>query len=146
MDCCVPYRRIPINGALPSAVKSEWDFKVLSRFSSSDISRNLSVSSQRRVKLGFGGRIGDWNDRRSIRKVSISAASAESSHCGYKTVVWPLEPRSSAGKFLSIVLQNQRFLFDLAVTEQLNESAFDRDGAISRKQHSEGSPESCLHR
>ncbi|XP_043722504.1 UV-B-induced protein At3g17800, chloroplastic-like [Telopea speciosissima] len=128
MDCCVSYRRIPIIKALPSALKSEGN-------------------SKRWIKLGFEGRIGKWNDRRSIRKVSIAAASAESSHCGYRSVVdWPLEPKSSAGKFLSIVLQNQRFLFDLAVTEQLSELALERDGAIARKQHSEGSLESCLHK
>ncbi|KAJ4954775.1 hypothetical protein NE237_011558 [Protea cynaroides] len=148
MDCCVPYRRIPIAEALPSAVKSEGDFKVFSRLPSSDASRNLSFSSQRGIKFRFGGQIRWWNDKRSIRTALIAAASAESNPCGFsKSIVnLPLEPRSSAGKFLSVVLQNQHHLFELAVSEQLNELAAERDEAISRKQHSEDSPESCLHR
>ncbi|XP_043711327.1 UV-B-induced protein At3g17800, chloroplastic-like isoform X2 [Telopea speciosissima] len=147
MDCCLPYSRIPIAKASPSAVKSGGDSKAFLRFTS-DFSDNISFASQRRIcdTRRFGGRI--WfNDKRSIRTVLIAAASAESSHCGYRNEVdWPLEARSSAGKFLTSVLQNQRHLFDVAVTEQLNELAADRDGAIARKQHSEGSPESCLHR
>lgn len=76
----------------------------------------------------------------------IEAASAESSHCGFRSVDKPLEPRSSAGKFLTGILQNQCHLFHAAVAEQLNVLAADRDAAIARKEHNLGSAESCLHR
>ncbi|XP_042516620.1 UV-B-induced protein At3g17800, chloroplastic-like [Macadamia integrifolia] len=144
MDCCVSYSKIPIVKASPSAVKSGGgDSKVFSRF-------NSDYSHNRRIKLcdtrRFGGQI--WfNEKKSIRTVLVAATNAESSQCGYRSVVdWPLETRSSAGKFLSGVLKNQRHLFDVAVAEQLNELVADRDGAIARKKQSEGFPESCLHR
>ncbi|KAJ4969107.1 hypothetical protein NE237_015808 [Protea cynaroides] len=128
MECCVSYGRIPILKASPTAVKSGGDSLHFSRLISCDFSRDLSFASQRRTNMcdsrRFGKRIG-YNDKR-CRKVLIAAAGAESSQCG--------------------VLQNQRHLFDVAVAEQLNELAADRDGALARQQQSEVSSESFLHR
>ncbi|KAJ4962714.1 hypothetical protein NE237_022653 [Protea cynaroides] len=122
---------------------------IFSRLASSDFSYYLNFDSQRRIKLcdnwRFKDRIG-YNDKRSIQTVLIVATSAESSQCENRIVVnWPLEPRSSSGKILSNVLQNQRHLFDVFVAKQFNELVADREGAITRKQHSEGSTKSSLH-
>ncbi|KAJ4968950.1 hypothetical protein NE237_015651 [Protea cynaroides] len=139
-----PYTRgIPI-------LKASGDSMIVSKYSSCDFSCNLSFDSQRRIKLcdnrRFGKRIG-YNDKRLNQTVLIVAASAESSHCENRiAVTWPLQPRSSAGEILSDVLQDEWDLFDFTVASQLNKLVADRDGAIARKQHSEGSAESSLHR
>ncbi|OVA05642.1 Protein of unknown function DUF760 [Macleaya cordata] len=139
MDCCASYKTIPIVEALPAVVKSErGDRKfVFAQFGFSDSSRKSSLSSQGALKICGALR---------AQPFLVASARADSSPCNFTGVGTPLEPRSSAGKFLSGILQNQRHLFHFAVAEQLDELAADRDGAVARKNQSLGSSESSLHR
>ncbi|KAF8388463.1 hypothetical protein HHK36_027135 [Tetracentron sinense] len=137
MDCCVSYKRIPIVEALPSVVKSQGDSKSSISFYKSSFGSQVKICESQY----FRGRISCSN-----RRVLITVASTESNHCEFNFVGTPLEPRSSAGKFLRGILQNQRHLFHVAVSEQLQELAADRDEAIARMKRSLGSSESSLHR
>ncbi|XP_010247844.1 PREDICTED: UV-B-induced protein At3g17800, chloroplastic-like [Nelumbo nucifera] len=148
MDYRLSYKRIPIAEALPVVVKSGGDFKFFSKigFRSSLSFRNFSFPSQRGAKFCGAQHFGLNRGNKRVRTVVVAAASAESSYCEFRSVDTPLELTSSAGKFLSDILQNQRHLFNVAVKEQLDELAFDRDGAVGRMNLSVGSSESCLHR
>ncbi|XP_065876144.1 UV-B-induced protein At3g17800, chloroplastic-like [Euphorbia lathyris] len=88
-------------------------------------------------------------DRR-LRRPLLLLARAGFSHCepsrsssGFNT---PLQLRSSVGKFLNSVFQNQRNLFQVFVAEELKLLADDRNGAVSRMFLSSASDEACLHR
>ncbi|GAV78209.1 DUF760 domain-containing protein [Cephalotus follicularis] len=81
-----------------------------------------------------------------IRKVPLTVASAGASHCDFSSLNTPLEPKSTSGKSLSSVLQNQRQLFLVAADEELKLLADDRHAAVSRMFLSSGSDEACLHR
>ncbi|WCJ37938.1 hypothetical protein M5689_019027 [Euphorbia peplus] len=58
----------------------------------------------------------------------------------------PLELRSSVGKLVSSVFQNQRKFFEVVVSQQLKLLSDDRDGALSRMFLSSASHHACLYR
>lgn len=84
-------------------------------------------------------RCGSW------RRPFVTVASADSSKCDFRSVETPLEPRSSAGKFLSGILKNHPHIFNVAAAEQLEELAAERNGAFVRREQSLGSTDSYLH-
>ncbi|XP_023513957.1 UV-B-induced protein At3g17800, chloroplastic-like [Cucurbita pepo subsp. pepo] len=73
-------------------------------------------------------------------------ASAGASHCEFGSLNTPLDPRSSAGKHLSRVLQNYRQLFHVSVEDELKRLAHDRDAALNRMVLASDSDEALLHR
>ncbi|KAJ6403730.1 hypothetical protein OIU84_012020 [Salix udensis] len=91
----------------------------------------------------------EQNPRRGV-SVIVVARAGSSSHCepssSSSSLNTPLELRSSAGKYLSGVFQNQRQLFHVAVADELKLLADDRDSASSRMVRSTGSDEASLHR
>ncbi|KAJ6334016.1 hypothetical protein OIU76_008437 [Salix suchowensis] len=88
----------------------------------------------------------EQNPRRGV-SVIVVARAGSSSHCEPSSSLnTPLELRSSAGKYLSGVFQNQRQLFHVAVADELKLLADDRDSASSRMVRSAGSDEASLHR
>ncbi|XP_068666263.1 UV-B-induced protein At3g17800, chloroplastic-like [Aristolochia californica] len=137
MDCGACYGRIPAVEALPAAVKS-----IGERAGFSKVGFVGGLLKIRRLSYGFQGGFKLANLRSPIPD---TVASAEFSKCEFRSVPTPLEPTSSAGKFLSSILQNHRHLFPFAVSEQLEALAADRDGAIARLENSMSSTESCLH-
>ncbi|KAG9446049.1 hypothetical protein H6P81_012177 [Aristolochia fimbriata] len=137
MDCGACYGRIPGVEALPAAVKSVGD-----RAGFAKVGFVGGLPKIRRLSYGFKGITKLANLRSTI---PVTVASAEFSKCEFRSVPTPLEPRSSAGKFLSSILKNHPHLFPFAVSEQLEALGADRDGAIARVENSLGSTESCLH-
>ncbi|XP_068665745.1 UV-B-induced protein At3g17800, chloroplastic [Aristolochia californica] len=137
MDCGACYGRIPAVEALPVAVKSIRD-----RAGFAKVGFVGGLPKIRRLYYGFQSNSKLANLRNPI---SVTVASAEFSKCEFRSVPTPLEPRSSAGKFLSSILKNHRHLFPFAVSEQLEALAADRDGAVARLENSMGSTESSLH-
>ncbi|OAY81497.1 UV-B-induced protein, chloroplastic [Ananas comosus] len=75
-----------------------------------------------------------------------TVASAESNGRESRSIGTPLEPQSPEGSFLCGVLKNQPHIFPIAVEEQLEELAYQRESAFARHERSIGSEESCLHR
>lgn len=73
-------------------------------------------------------------------------ASSGQSHCEFRSLNTPLEPRTNVGKFLSGVLQNHPQLFHINAKEELKLLSDDRDSAVSRMLLSQGSDEALLHR
>lgn len=76
----------------------------------------------------------------------IHIARAEYHEGNVSSQLAPLELKSSAGQFLSDILQNQPHLFHVAATKQLEELAADRDDAITRQELSSSDTYSVLHR
>lgn len=131
MDNCLSYKISPIIESLPVKVKYLLTHKPLTTPSPS-IHRNFTV------KL-FGY-------RDCSRKSLTVVTSAGSNHCEFSSLNIPHEPKSSAGKFLSRVLQDQRVFFHEAAAKQLKQLADDRDDAVSRMVLSVGNSEAGLHR
>ncbi|XP_078441029.1 UV-B-induced protein At3g17800, chloroplastic-like [Wolffia australiana] len=98
------------------------------------LSSEISASFQR-IGVKFKGRRGKL----------ISMASAESKKCNSGRLSTPLVPESPAGKLLSVILNDRPHNFSVAAAEQLESLASEREGAIARRDHSAGSPQSCLH-
>lgn len=80
------------------------------------------------------------------RKTMKVKASSGQSHCEFRSLNTPLEPRTNVGKFLSGVLQNHPQLFHINAKEELKLLSDDRDSAVSRMLLSQGSDEALLHR
>ncbi|CAN1131054.1 UV-B-induced protein At3g17800, chloroplastic [Linum perenne] len=79
------------------------------------------------------------------------AGSSSSSHCepsssSSGSLNIPIEPRSSTGKFIKDVFQNQRPLFHVAVREELKLLAGERDAALDRLSRTSDSDQAVLHR
>ncbi|XP_077229547.1 UV-B-induced protein At3g17800, chloroplastic-like [Tasmannia lanceolata] len=131
---------------LPGSVKCKGGGGVFSKLGSHK-PNNLPLSSQDIFEscgsFHFAGGVKCGKLR--VRTL-VTNASAKSSKCDFRSVITPLEPWSSAGKFLKSILKNQCHLFNIAVIQQLEELVADRDDAIARQKHSLGSTESCLHR
>ncbi|KAL6955693.1 hypothetical protein U1Q18_042170 [Sarracenia purpurea var. burkii] len=146
MDYCLPYTTTTfVLESLPSAVKNT--VKSSSRAIHGLVSTHkppipafFIFPGHRRFELPI--RFGDRNSRRSL----IPLASAGASNCEFSSLNTPLEPKSTAGKILSSVLQNDAEYFSVAVGEQLEQLASDRDQAVGRMNLSFGSDEACLHR
>ncbi|XXG41479.1 hypothetical protein AAC387_Pa01g1928 [Persea americana] len=145
--CC---GRIPAVEALPAVVKSEGGSRIFSAVIGIGALRShnfarISFASQGLVNFcgsqRFGGKVGCG----SWRSPFVTFASADCSKCYSRSVETPLEPRSSAGKFLSGILKNHPHIFNVAAAEQLEELAAERNGAFARREQSLGSTESCLH-
>ncbi|OWM62766.1 UV-B-induced protein At3g17800, chloroplastic-like isoform X1 [Punica granatum] len=121
MDYCLSNHTICAPQPLPSALKPD-SLRV------SDLGRRIACARPRLPR------------RRPL------AVTAGPSHCESSSLNTPLVPRSAVGKYLSRVLQNQRQLFHVAVSEELKLLADDRDSAVARMVLSDGSDEACLHR
>ncbi|KAK2662730.1 hypothetical protein Ddye_001304 [Dipteronia dyeriana] len=83
-----------------------------------------------------------------IGKSQLVVARAGPSHCDFSSspLNTPLEPNSSAGRFLSAVLLNQRHFFNHAVSDELKHLSNDRNAAFDRMFLSSASDEAALHR
>ncbi|KAI9177782.1 hypothetical protein LWI28_019220 [Acer negundo] len=83
-----------------------------------------------------------------IGKSQLLVARAGPSHCDFSSspLNTPLEPNSSAGRFLSTVLLNQRHFFNHAVSDELKQLSNDRNAAFDRMFLSSASDEAALHR
>ncbi|GAB4830293.1 hypothetical protein Ancab_019930 [Ancistrocladus abbreviatus] len=90
------------------------------------------------------------SNRHSNRNLrSIVASNRCGEHYNYSSsgsLNLPLQPRSSAARLLSRVLQDNPQSFYDTVSEELNRLVDDRDGAFARSELSLGSDEACLHR
>ncbi|KAK9281294.1 hypothetical protein L1049_004191 [Liquidambar formosana] len=137
MDYSLSYNKIPILQSLPSRVKYS-----LSTVTPSLPYRNFPGDR----RLGGRNTSANCTAWKLKPKPFIAVASAGASHCEFSSLNTPLEPRSSAGKLLSSVLQNQRELFHVAAAEQLKQLADDRDAAVTRMLLSSCNTEACLHR
>lgn len=84
--------------------------------------------------------------RRSAQPLIVAVANTKARGFNHKDVSIPNKPGSPEGEFLSAVLQNQRHLFQFAVSEQLNELSSNKDGASARKIRSSGLMESVLYK
>ncbi|KAL6497854.1 hypothetical protein OROHE_026881 [Orobanche hederae] len=83
----------------------------------------------------------------SRRRPSIVATSASrTSKCQFGSMSAPLEPRTTAGGFLSGVLLDDHGSFQVAARRELERLAAERDEAAARLQLSLGSDEACLYR
>ncbi|KAL6009309.1 hypothetical protein ACLOJK_022538 [Asimina triloba] len=146
MDAGCLHRAIAAVEVLPSAVKSGGGLNGFLNVRSVASVRAHNLPQRSAWCSGnqnFGGKLSRGDGRRGL--VFVAFASAESSKCDFRSVATPLEPQSSAGKFLSDILKNHWHFFHVAAAEQLEELASERDGAVARQQHSLGSNESCLH-
>ncbi|GKV34040.1 hypothetical protein SLEP1_g42465 [Rubroshorea leprosula] len=85
-----------------------------------------------------------YRTRDQVRSGVVACAGA--SHCEFGSLNSPLEPRSASGKYLSGVLQNQRPLFLLAVSDELKQLADERKGALCRVFRTHDSDLACLYR
>lgn len=74
------------------------------------------------------------------------ASSNNNSQCDFTSLNTPLELKSSSGKFLSRVLQNDRKNFHHAVAGQLDHLVSERDEALARFSLSLGSSDASLYR
>eukprot|EP00268_Persea_americana_P008405 TRINITY_DN13250_c0_g1_i1.p1 TRINITY_DN13250_c0_g1~~TRINITY_DN13250_c0_g1_i1.p1 ORF type:complete len:417 (-),score=93.40 TRINITY_DN13250_c0_g1_i1:1135-2385(-) len=150
MESGVCYRGgIPAFEALPSGVKSKGVLTVSASAIRSRYVASISiVRSQGMVNFCGSRQFGEKVKCGTLRSPAtfVTVASAESSKCDFRSVATPLEPQSSAGKFLSDILKNHPHIFHVAAAEQLEHLAADRDDAVARREQSLGSPESCLHR
>ncbi|KAL5702847.1 hypothetical protein ACHQM5_028012 [Ranunculus cassubicifolius] len=82
----------------------------------------------------------------STRPLIVAVANAESRGINSSGGNSPLKQSSPEGRFLSLVLQNQRNLFQFSVSEQLGELVSNRDGAAPPKKQSSESMQSLLYR
>ncbi|KAF5190527.1 Uv-b-induced protein, partial [Thalictrum thalictroides] len=142
-------RRIPIIEALPIVVKSQRRGASFfaSNFAFSNSSRKSTLHSQNHLKVSGVPKSGrHFHARRRSLPLSVAIANADSRAKKFSGVGTPLKPSSQEGKFLSGVLQYKRHLFRFAVSEQLDELASDRNGAVVHKKLSLASLESLLHR
>ncbi|CAN0897983.1 UV-B-induced protein At3g17800, chloroplastic [Linum grandiflorum] len=84
-----------------------------------------------------------------VARAGSSSSSSSSSHCEPSSsssntgLNIPIEPRSSTGKFLKNMFQNQRPLFHVAVSEELKLLAGERDAALDRLRIAELKEHEC---
>lgn len=84
--------------------------------------------------------------RRRRSRTAVACASDYSSYCAFSFLNTPIVPVTSAGRFLSNVLVNDRKTFHDAVAQTLEKLVADVDDAFARKALTVGSTEAVLHR
>ncbi|KAL5702844.1 hypothetical protein ACHQM5_028009 [Ranunculus cassubicifolius] len=144
MDCC---NSSIITTTLPITVKNNHRRTPQDSFARVVFSTNSTLQSQN-LRKAFVTPQSERRiyARRKTESLIVSVANAQDRGSKYSGVGTPLQPSSPEGIFLSGVLRNQRHLFHFAVSEQLDQLASDRDGAVALKTQDTSTMESLLHK